>query len=339
VKKRIKRSLVDIFNKFLSQPQIQNTLVSQHCNYGQDKATLVNNDSPYYEYSNSESKNGDGVVFITGRFRSGSTLLWNVFRQSDEFTSFYEPFNERQWFNSKMRGNRVDKTHRGVEDYWREYEDLESLGEFYDERWINQSLYMNSSAYEPNMRAFIDDVIQKSSARPVLQFNRMDFRLPWLKQQYPAAKFVHLYRHPRDQWCSFLTNKQVMNKDDVQDTYIDSFYLDVWCYDLYKHFPFLHPSVTPHPYNRFYYLWKLSYLFGTQYADTSISYEHLVENPVITGQELGTLIDANYSLGKIVESLIEVTSLGTWTNYADAEWFYEKEIICERTLTEFLNVT
>lgn len=60
-------------------------------------------------------------VFITARFRSGSTLLWNLFRHVPGCTAYYEPLNERRWFDPASRGDRVDKTHVGVEDYWREY--------------------------------------------------------------------------------------------------------------------------------------------------------------------------------------------------------------------------
>src|SRR5262245_55459716 len=38
-------------------------------------------------------------LFITGRFRSGSTLLWQLFRALPGVTCYYEPFNERRWFD------------------------------------------------------------------------------------------------------------------------------------------------------------------------------------------------------------------------------------------------
>ena len=62
------------------------------------------------------------VVIVTGRFRSGSTLLWNLFRQAGGFTAYYEPLNERRWFDPTARGDRTDSTHRNVSDYWREYD-------------------------------------------------------------------------------------------------------------------------------------------------------------------------------------------------------------------------
>jgi hypothetical protein len=335
MKRSIKQFLISVFLKLLSQPAIELKIANSHRNFGQKQPEITNLNNPYENFQIANDSQGEGVVFVTGRFRSGSTLLWNVFRKSDDFTAFYEPFNERQWFNPEKRGDRVDKTHRGVEDYWLEYEGFEVLSSFYDEDWIRDMLYMSESAYVPNMRAFIDALIQNSPKRPVLQFNRIDFRLPWLKKQYPLAKFIHLYRNPRDQWCSFLEDKTLMNKDDVHETYKDAFYLDMWCDDLVKHFPFLDRNLSPHPYSRFYYLWKLSYIFGKQYSDISLSYEDFVNNPASSTDSLRSVLDANDSLVDIAEELISVTSIGAWEKYAQPEWFISKERNCELTLSKF----
>src|ERR1700738_2953658 len=82
-------------------------------------------------------------VFITARFRSGSTLLWRLFRSCDACTAYYEPFNERRWFDAARRGTRLDLTHRHVDDYWREYDGLGDLGQYYDENWTRRNLYMD----------------------------------------------------------------------------------------------------------------------------------------------------------------------------------------------------
>jgi hypothetical protein len=328
--------MVNIFIKLLEQPDIQKNLVKLSENYTQNITSINNRTQPFTNYSASNTNQGDGLVIITGRFRSGSTLLWNLFRQSNEFTAFYEPFNERQWFNSSMRGINVDNTHRGVSDYWAEYENFDELIPLYNEDWIRKSLYMNGSYYEPKMREFIDKIIEKSENRTVLQFNRIDFRIEWFKKQYPLAKIIHLYRSPRDQWCSFLSDKTLMNQHDVEYTYQDSFYLDVWCEDLYKQFPFLHKSVTPHPYMRFYYLWKLSYIFGIQYADISLSYEELVIEPKKIVENLRECVGFGADMTENAASLINVTSLGAWTKYAFEDWFFEKEQACEIELEQFL---
>src|SRR5262245_50341535 len=70
-------------------------------------------------------------IFITARFRTGSTLLWNIFRHVDGCTAYEEPLNERRWFDPAVRGVWVDRTHQGVSDYWSEYDGLSELGGLY----------------------------------------------------------------------------------------------------------------------------------------------------------------------------------------------------------------
>ena len=98
---------------------------------------------------NRQISHRDDAIFITARFRSGSTLLWNLFRHVDGMTAYYEPFNERRWFDPSSRGDRIDTTHRHVDDYWREYEGLDELGQFYRLEWINKDLLMDAEMWDP----------------------------------------------------------------------------------------------------------------------------------------------------------------------------------------------
>jgi hypothetical protein len=91
----------------------------------------------------------DDIIFITGRFRSGSTLLWNIFRNIEGMTAYYEPLNERRWFDRATRGVRVDSTHRKVDDYWREYEGLNELAEHYQLAWIDRRAPVQSRRLPP----------------------------------------------------------------------------------------------------------------------------------------------------------------------------------------------
>jgi hypothetical protein len=199
------------------------------------------------------------AIFITSRFRSGSTLLWNIFRHLPGCTAYYEPFNERRWFDPATRGTSVDATHRNVGNYWREYDNMEDVGSLWDEAWTDRQLYMDERCWAPGMRRYIDTLISRADGTAVLQFNRVDFRLRWLKANFPAASIVHLYRHPRDQWCStFLRCAPFPIAGRVED-YVaaDEFYLLRWCRDLRSQFPFLDERAVEHPYELFYYLWRL----------------------------------------------------------------------------------
>lgn len=276
-------------------------------------------------------------VFITARFRSGSTLLWNIFRHSDRCTAYYEPFNERRWFDSSRRGTRTDPTHLNVTDYWREYDGLGVLGTLYDEGWVTEHLYMDSAFWNPGMRRFIEILIERAPGRPILQFNHVDFRLPWLRSNFPDARIVHLYRHPRDQWRSSLFGSPFPTDGDLRSfEAVDHFYLRAWARDLRYHFPFLDERTVSHPYQLFYYIWKLSYLSGLRYADYSLAFEDLALQPE---PELRRLFRA---LGGItadigpLASLVAKQELGGWKQYATDRWFLEHESECEDVLNHFL---
>jgi hypothetical protein len=283
----------------------------------------------------------DDVIIITARFRSGSTLLWNLFRHLDGYTAYYEPFNERRWFDPKTRGRHTDTTHRGVEDYWREYEGLESLGEYYREAWIDHNLFMDAQSWDPGMKKYVEMLIDRASGRPVLQFNRIDFRLPWFRHHFPNAKLLHLYRHPRDQWCSSLVNPAAVPREltVAEFTRHDHYYLRNWARDLKYHFPFLDESQVSHPYQLFYYIWKLSYLFGRRYAHYSLAFEDLTADPMRALSELFTAAAVREAPIAELAHLVDKPRSGRWREYAPEEWFQKHEADCERVLAEFLRGT
>ena len=276
------------------------------------------------------------VIFISARFRTGSTLLWNLFRNLAGVTAYYEPLNERRWFDPATCGDRLDPTHRQVSDYWKEYEGLQELGRHYQEGWNSRHFYMGPTFWDPDLKRYIEILIEKARGRPVLQFNRVDFRLPWLRRNFPGARILHLYRHPRDQWCSSLMGDSFSQDGDVGSfAKQDRFYLLNWARDLKLHFPFLDERAASHPYQLFYYLWKLSYVFGRSHAHYSLGYERLLEEP---GAELRKLLDfckvSEFDEGKLL-GLLEKPSQGRWRRYADDDWFRRHEENCEKVLRDF----
>ena len=188
------------------------------------------------------------------------------------------------------------------------------------------------------MLNYIDTLIEHTDKRPVLQFNRIDFRLGWLRANYPNATVLHLYRHPREQWCSFLINKDEVTKDNVTETYKDGFYLDVWCKDLAPYFPMLDLKQTPHPYQRFYFLWKLSWLWGKHFAHHSVSFEALVTDSEETIKKIMTATKI-YAVADKLQSIISAPRLDNWRGFADNEWFSVHERNCEEVLSAFFDET
>jgi hypothetical protein len=302
---------------------------------------LVTATQPFPELGTAQrqkrSSDREDIVIITARFRSGSTLLWNLFRHVEGCTAYYEPFNERRWFDPSTRGTHIDPTHRKAEEYWREYEGLDLLGDYYRQSWIDHDLFMNAESWDPGMKHYVELLVEHAPGRPILQFNRVDFRLGWFRQQFPHAKIVHLYRHPRNQWCSALVDLQAFptHKTMADFVFYDRYYLHAWAADLKYHFPFLAGDENPHPYQVFYYLWKLSYLFGRYYADHSFAFEELVNDPKPCMEKLfSELAIRNANIDRLTD-LIVMPAPQRWRDYADDAWFAHQETICENTLAEF----
>jgi hypothetical protein len=229
---------------------------------------------------NAERMRSDAII-ITARYRSGSTHLWNIFRHIPGCTAYFEPFHHRRPFDRTTRGTSVSPTHRHVDDYWREYDGLELLDLYFDRGFCDRQLYMDADAWNPAMKRYVEILIERAPGRPVLQFNNIDLRLPWFRQHFPQATLIHLIRHPRDQWCSFLRNPAAFDRSATVASFDqhDHFFVRDWVADLRYHFPFLEWAGITHPYEMFYYLWKLSYLYGVTFADHTLTFEDLVMDP------------------------------------------------------------
>lgn len=279
----------------------------------------------------------DDIVFITGRFRSGSTLMWNIFRHLDNCTSYYEPLHERRWFDSKLYNKSVDSTHIGVDNYWSEFVGLDFLGDFYQADWVRKNLFMDESSFDRHLFDYINGMIDSAKERPIMQFNRIDFRLPWIKKHFPNGKIIHIFRNPRDQYLSFLTRPEDFPFDSDLKNFTDNYFLKQWANSLKYHFPFLDTPQNQHPYETFYIIWKLSYLVSRKYADLSIQLESLIEKPKTELANLFTTLGISSEQVDSVSHLVKKQEHGKWKRYASHSWFESKETACEKCITHFFD--
>ncbi len=190
------------------------------------------------------------------------------------------------------------------------------------------------------MKRYVEVLIERAPGRPVLQFNRIDFRLPWFRQQFPRAKIVHLYRHPREQWSSSLMDAKSFPKEGTAAAFKahDHFYLRTWTTDLKYHFPFLDEKSNVHPYRTFYFIWRLSYLFGSRHADVSIAYEDLVREPTQCLQDLFRQLRISDGNVDQIARLVDPPRPPRWHEYASDDWFRQHECYCESVLADFFAV-
>jgi hypothetical protein len=89
----------------------------------------------------------------------------------------------------------------------------------------------------------------------------------------------------------------------------------------------------------FYYVWKLSYFFGRRYAQLSIAFEELSNNPDACLSKLFEGLNIpRYQIDGL-RPLIEKPRAGRWRAYATDAWFGEREAKCEAVLAEFFGQT
>ncbi len=284
---------------------------------------------------------GASPLFITARFRSGSTLLWNIFRHTPGITAFYEPLNERQWFRAGGADpEATDPTHLHAERYGTEYGGFEDLSRWFDPGWTLRELYMDAQSCDRRLARYLAELIRRAPQRPVLQCNRLDFRLPWLRRVFAHADVLHLYRNPREQWLSVQRSSSGCPPSQplTPDAPEDYFYTLEWARDLRRVFPCVDPVQHEHAYAVHYLLWRLSYLFGQRHANVSIAYEDLLRDATGT---LGPVfarfgIDDSKLAGTGYAALIKAPAPERWPHYADAGWFAEIESDCELELARLL---
>ncbi|MCD0458887.1 sulfotransferase [Roseiconus lacunae] len=275
-------------------------------------------------------------IFVTGRFRSGSTLLWNLFRDIAGLTAYYEPLNERRWFDPRARGEHTDRSHLAVEDYWREYEGLESLCSVFPSRLNEVAISLADDAIAAELYAYIARLIAFAPKRALLQFNRMDFRLGWLAANFPSGKLVHLVRNPRDQWISILHGDNFTTSNQHLSSFkeVDHFYLLRWGKELALTLPFLREQEIEHPYQLHYYIWRLSLAEAERHSHRILSFEELVRTPEKVLPELTEWCDVEIADWENLYQKIKPVSIGKSAEYADSSWFKRHEERCDRRLRE-----
>jgi len=271
-------------------------------------------------------------IFITARFRSGSTLLWNIYRNASGAHAYYEPLHE-QLPELISLDVAPQSRHYFVDSYFTQYPEVESLKKFHSVEFGIHRLLLENHDEHPDLQNYINYLISYAvnNDRAVLQFNRVDFRLPWIKKNFTEAVLVHLYRNPRDQWLSTIQDYPGDIDNDMDG---DPYRITTWSRDLIKQFPFLSTPYIYHPYQRHYYLWKLSYLMGKNLSDYSIAYENILADPESSIQhllELGQL-DTRKNIEQCLKIIVK-RPVNSWKTYRDEKWFEEMEQECESQLT------
>ncbi len=209
-------------------------------------------------------------IFITGRFRAGTSFLWQLFNHQPAYCAWYEPLHPQ--LHSHVKHIKPKKDHVGIEDYWQSYREHPEYLQNFNPDFAHNGLWLEADSGYPELKQYIDDLIALSGPqRAVLQFNRMDFRLPWLKAHYPDAKIIHIKRKPMQLWHS--QRKHLPDAERSNPSATDAYELMQWSVALSSRLPFLARRNHSHAFYRSYLLQKLSDLMGESRADMTLSLE------------------------------------------------------------------
>jgi hypothetical protein len=233
------------------------------------------------------------LVFVSGDFCSGSTLLFTLFRKTGRYYCLYEPLHEKlpEYLLWPPLPDDYDH-HFFVDNYYSEMKGFDKIPALLNPSWGNSGLYLAPDADADDLYRYFNYLVGTAfgrSERVMLKENRLAFRLGWLRARFPHARIVHIHRKKEDQWKSNVRRVQAYKgKEDVgQDkvTY-NGFNVATYCEELKSTFPELDARHFKTGYERFCKLWELSFAEHQKYADISIDYWALTHDFEATSERL-----------------------------------------------------
>jgi len=220
-------------------------------------------------------RTNNAPVFLLGRFRSGTTALWQLFDRLPKYTAWYEPLHPN--LPAAIAYTQPQASHRHVSDYWLPYRRLVKPSlPHWQRAFATRRLYLENHAQWPELKNHIDWLIQQSVGTPVFKFTRMDLRIGWLRTQYPQARIISIRRRPIQLWRS--CRAHLPETEKTNESHPDAYELMQWSNALAADFPFLAPQSGRHSYFRHYALWRMATGMAKSYADFHLTLETLTED-------------------------------------------------------------
>jgi hypothetical protein len=296
-------------------------------------------------------------IFITARYRTGSSYLYSLFSSLKNTVAFLEPLHpnlldiidkDENWHET----HKIIASHTFKSKYFNEYKaldvDVSSLSSLYKDYFSSRKILASASDVYDELKSYLEFIIASASEKlKVLQFNRVDYRLGWLKFNFPQALIVNLRRNPRDIYASYVNSHLKRKGIGVQQQEIDFnpddnigylYHLDEYInvLDRYSIIP-INSIEKLNNYEKVYILNKLSNLWADNFADLVIEYESLIDDPVsvlrtIVSQIKGFELD-------LATEVIEARKdrVNVWQKYHSEAWFQECESKCDRLLEQKLS--
>ncbi|MGH7617092.1 MAG: sulfotransferase [Gemmatimonadaceae bacterium] len=233
------------------------------------------------------------LVFVTGDFCSGSTLLFTLFRKTNEFYCLYEPLHDSlpEFLIYGLRPDPQDH-HFFADPYYEEFKGFSHARALHSTKWGRSNFHIAPDEDADDLYRYINYLVGSAFGRaPRVMFkeNRLPFRLGWIRAKFPSAKIVHIHRPKEDQWKSVVRRVQMHHgREDVGQGNVGftGFSINTWCEDLKHVYPQLDAKNFTNGFDRFSALWQLSFDANRAHADISIDYRDLQRDFVRTADRM-----------------------------------------------------
>jgi len=294
-------------------------------------------------------------IFITARYRTGSSYLYSLFSSLKNTVAFLEPLHpnlldiidkDKNWHET----HKLIASHTFKSKYFNEYKslDVSCLSSLYKDYFSYRKILASASDGYDELKDYLGFILASVPEKlKVLQFNRVDYRLGWLKFNFPQALIVNLRRNPRDIYASYVNSHLKRKGIGVQQKKIEFnpddnigylYHLDEYInvLDRYSIIP-INSIEKLNDYEKVYLLNKLSNLWADNFADLVIEYENLIDNPVSILRMIVSQIKG-FKLNFATE-IIEARKdrVNVWQNYHAEAWFQACESKCDRILEQRLS--
>lgn len=158
-------------------------------------------------------------IMIHSLFRSGSTYIFNVFRQSSAgYCCYQEPLHEvfadhspeapwRAESSSEPRTSELRHPSLDRPYFWEFTRCADLVESRYRKEFAFDTFFLGQNDdLRSELRSYIEGLGERATGRPVYQFCRSIGRMAWLRQQFDAVH-LHLWRNPWDQWWSYKVDR------------------------------------------------------------------------------------------------------------------------------------
>lgn len=152
------------------------------------------------------------VGIFNGYFRSGTTLVWEVLKKSNQTTRvFYEPFNPNLFIYLESERNQVNPLHKKL--LWDEYRKLTYL-EIQNLRSLHSNFYHEIPRDTDKLLKYLN-FYNTLEGNIILQTNRLHFHYDIIKRNYDIP-IIHIIRDPISVFYSIrnttYSKKNIVNK-------------------------------------------------------------------------------------------------------------------------------